>query len=124
MPTTKDLRIFGYIWGAIFLLVSYLHNNFAVVYLLVSTTFFISATYCPNIYQKVYFYQLWIKFGNFIGHINSKIIIFILFFFMFVPIGLLLKLFRKDLLKKKLDKSLVSYFEKRKTQPGSMVNQF
>lgn len=58
------------------------------------------------------------------GKINSKIIIFILFYFIFLPIGLVFKILKKDLLKKKLDKSSNSYFIDRVTQPGDMKNQF
>ena len=119
----NTLRTFGYIWSFIFFLISYF-NNFNSILLAASLLFLISSTFFPTIYVRTHIFQLWVKFGNFIGHINSKIIIFILFFFIFTPIGILLKIFRKDLLKKKLDKNKVSYFEKRQTQPGTMINQF
>jgi hypothetical protein len=58
------------------------------------------------------------------GKVNSKIIISVLFFFIFAPIGIFLRLIKKDLLNKKLNKKVESYFVKRETQPGSMINQF
>ena len=119
----KTLRTFGYIWAAILGIVGCI-NDFNTALLVASLCFFISATLFPNIYVKTYIFQLWVKFGNFFGNINSKIIIFALFFFIFTPIGILLKIFRKDLLKKKLDKDKESYFEKRSSQPGTMINQF
>ena len=62
--------------------------------------------------------------GNIIGNVNSRIIIFLLFYFMFVPLGLALKIIGKDPLKKALDKNVKSYFEDRKTDPGSMNKQY
>lgn len=119
----KNLRVFGFIWAFIFFLISYF-NHFNLVTLTLFCCFFFSASFFPNIYVKTYIFQLWMKIGWLLGYVNSKIIVFILFFFIFTPIGFLLKIFGKDLLKKRLDKNSMSYFEKRKIQPGSMRNQF
>ena len=43
---------------------------------------------------------------------------------MFAPLGFFLRAMGKDYLKKKLDKNAVSYFEDRKTDPGSMEKQY
>jgi len=123
MPDKKTLRTFGYIWAAILAVAGYI-NDLNPILLATSLCFIVSATLFPKIYIKIHIFQCWIKFGNFIGHINLKIIIFALFFFIFTPIGILLKIFRKDLLKKRLDKNKESYFEKRSIQPGIMNNQF
>ena len=124
----SQLRSFGYIWGSIFLVIGLfpvkngLDPRAWAVQLAIA--FILVSTFYPNIFSKIRFYQAWIKFGNFVGHINSKIIIFILFYGLFLPIGLVLKLFGKDLLHKKLDKKADSYFDERVDQPGSMENQF
>ena len=76
------------------------------------------------IYLKTYTYQSWVKLGNLIGNLNSKLIILILFFFVFTPMGLIFKLFGKNFLLKKIDKNKKSYLINRKIQPGSMFNQF
>lgn len=123
MIEKKSLRAFGLIWAFILGIIGYFYDNNTILFAL-SFCFVISSILFPEIYVKIRIYQGWIKIGNFIGHINSKIIIFILFFFLFTPIGILLKIFKKDLLKKKLDKNKKSYFEKRVTQPGTMINQF
>lgn len=83
----------------------------------------VSLVYC-QLYSKLYLYQGWVAFGEFVGKINSKIILFALFFGVFSPVGIFLRIIRKDLLHKKIDKNASSYFIKRTTQPGSMVNQF
>lgn len=123
MSNKKTLRTFGYIWALIFLIVSCTHN-INVIFLAISLCFFLGATFYPSIYVKIHLFQLWIKFGNLMGKINSKIIILTLFFFVFTPIGIFLKLIKKDLLCKKINKTIKSYFIERRIQPGSMINQF
>ncbi len=49
---------------------------------------------------------------------------FILYFGIFTPVSLVLKILGKDLLKKKMDKQGSSYWIDRETQPQSMKNQF
>ena len=60
-----------------------------------------------------YPYHLWIKFGNLLGFINSRIILSIIFIFIMQPIALIMKLVRYDPLKRGLNKSN-SYREIRK----------
>ena len=55
-------------------------------------------------------YTGWMKFGNFMGsYIMTPLIMGIVFFAMFMPMGLVMRLFGKDLLAQKLDKSSESY---------------
>ena len=49
---------------------------------------------------------------------------FILYFCIFTPVSIFLKILGKDLLDKKIDKSQNSYWIERKKQPESMKNQF
>ena len=128
MENKKQLRSFGFIWAFIFLVIaSYplLNDEPVRMWSLYTSLAFISISVIfPSFYQKIYFYQGWIKFGNFVGKVNSKIIIFILFYIIFLPIGLILKILRKDLLGKKINESAKSYFIDRKEQPKDMQNQF
>ena len=124
----RDLKNFGLIWAVIFLIIAFLpffkaHEiRFWALY--TSLSFIAISLIYPNFYQQIYFYQGWIKFGNLIGKINSKIIILILFYVIFMPIGIILKILRKDLLRKKIDKLSTSYFIDRELQPQNMKNQF
>jgi len=54
-------------------------------------------------------YIVWMKFGNIMNWINTRIILGILFYGMFMPIGLVMRLFGKDSMHRKLDKKLSSY---------------
>ena len=65
---------------------------------------------------------LWFKFGMLLGRIVSPIIMALVFFSVVTPTGLIMKLFKKDLLKlKRKDKK--SYWIERKTK-SEMKNQF
>jgi hypothetical protein len=49
------------------------------------------------------------KIGHALGWINSRIILGILFFLMFAPVALVLRLFGKDMLRQRLDASATTY---------------
>lgn len=54
-------------------------------------------------------YIVWMKFGNIMNWINTRIILGILFYGIFLPIGIVMRLFGKDAMQRKLDKKLSSY---------------
>jgi len=116
----NDLRLFALIWSVIFGVLG-LYNSMTVLFYLMGL-FLIVGVIKPIVLSG--FYKIWIKVGEFIGGIISKIIMFILYFGLFTPIAIFLKIFGKDLLNKKLDKSKKSYWIDRKIQPQSMKNQF
>tara|TARA_Y100000589_G_scaffold114753_1_gene108952 strand:- start:110 stop:478 length:369 start_codon:yes stop_codon:yes gene_type:complete len=122
MIEKRSLRIFGILWSVIFFFLGY--KNGLNIFFIISISFLLSSILFPEIYLKSYLYQGWIKFGDLIGNINSKIIIFIMFFFILTPIGLFLKGTGKHFLSKRIEKKRISYLEDREFQPGSMINQF
>ena len=71
-------------------------------------------------------YSIWIKIGDGLGWINSQIILGIVFYGMFTPIGLIMKVFGKDPLKKKPDPQASSYWSEKKPidHQESMKYQF
>ena len=121
--SNTSLRVFGFIWCFIFAIFSFIYNYDPILFGL-SFCFLFSACLFPRIYVDIRVYQIWIKLGNVIGYVNSRIIIFLLFYFMFVPFGLVLKICGRDALKKTLDKNVKSYFEDRKNDPSSMNKQY
>lgn len=56
-------------------------------------------------------YGPWMKFGHVIGTINTKIILTGVFFIIFTPVSLLFKLIGKDMMNKKIDRSILSYWQ-------------
>jgi len=118
----RDLRIFGLIWGLIAAVVAFKSGHVVAVFL--SLIFFAVAVFFPKFYLYSGFYKAWIRFGNVLGKANGFVISFILFYAIFTPVGICLRLFKKDLLFKKLDPAATSYFIDRKVQPNDMKRQF
>lgn len=120
----KDLRIFGLIWAAIFGFIAYRSENHIWFFALISSLFLVISLFFPEIFSRFKIYQNWVKFGGALGKINSFIIVFILFYAIFTPVGIILRLMKKDLLSKKIDKSKTSYFLSQRNQINDMKHQF
>lgn len=54
-------------------------------------------------------YRVWMKFGDVMGYINTRIIMSVLFFIILTPIGWLLRAFGKNPLVRTFDRAAVSY---------------
>jgi hypothetical protein len=54
-------------------------------------------------------YLLWMKIGHALGWINTRIILGLVFFIMFAPVALVLRIFGKDPLHRKLDEKAGTY---------------
>lgn len=122
----SDLKTFALIWSFIFLVVGLwplLNDESVRVWGLVIALIFITIAFIkPSILSG--FYKVWVRFGEIIGGVISKVIMIILFYGMFTPVALVLKLLGKDLLNKKIDKNASSYWVNREMQPGSLKNQY
>ena len=118
-------RSFGIVFFIVFLLVSIypLINGENIRYwsLIISLIFLILGFLNSKILTPLN--KTWFKFGIFLGRIISPFIMGIIFFFVVTPTGLLMRIFKKDLLKLKFNNDK-SYWIK-KTEPKSkMKNQF
>jgi hypothetical protein len=51
----------------------------------------------------------WMKFGNMMNWINTRIILGIVFYGLILPFGLVMRIFGKDPMKRRLDNSVSSY---------------
>ena len=114
--TNSDLRKFGFIMGGMFALIFGLifpwigdrtKDTWPMWPFFVMAVFWAVAVVAPQILRPVN--EIWIKVGNVLGFINSRIILGVMFFAMIFPIGMLLKLFGKDSMNRKLDKKTDTY---------------
>ena len=67
--------------------------------------------------------RLWFKFGLLLGKFISPIIMGIIFFIVVTPIGIIMRLFKKDLLNLKFNKKETYWIDK-KGPKSKMKNQF
>lgn len=71
--------------------------------------------------------QLWVKLGVLLGKVVSPIALGVLFFLVFTPLGIVMRLAGKDSLRLKIDPGAETYWIERKPPgppPDSMTNQF
>jgi hypothetical protein len=101
LTNNEEIRIWSIILSLIFLILGLLKSKFL---------------YPLNI--------LWFKFGVFLGKIVSPIIMSIIFFLVVTPIGLLMRLFGKDILHLKLNKKKRTYWIEKSVIKSTMKNQF
>ena len=119
-------KSFGIVFFLVFLLISIypLANNENVRYwsLIVSLIFLILGLLNSAILSPLN--KLWFKFGILLGKIVSPLLMGIIFFLVVTPIGLLMKIFKKDLLNLTFNNKKKTYWIE-KTEPKSkMKNQF
>jgi hypothetical protein len=67
--------------------------------------------------------KLWFKFGIFLSKIISPLIMGIIFFLVVTPIGIIMRIFGKDVLNLKYNKNQ-SYWIEKKGPKSKMKNQF
>ena len=67
--------------------------------------------------------KLWFKFGIFLSKIISPLIMGLIFFLVVTPIGLIMRIFGKDVLNLKYNKNK-SYWIKKTDPKSTMKNQF
>ena len=68
--------------------------------------------------------KLWFKLGLALGAVVAPVIMALVYFTTVVPIGLIMRLMGKDMLRQKLDKNIKSYWINRDQPMRPMKNQF
>jgi predicted membrane metal-binding protein len=76
--------------------------------LLIAAAFLLAGFAAPGILAPLN--RLWFRFGMALGRIVSPVVMGILFFGTVMPTGLLMRLFRKDLLRLRFDPAAESYW--------------
>ena len=126
----NDIKIssnksFGIVFFIVFLLIGLypiIHDeNIRIWSLIISCIFLVLGFLNSSILTPLNL--LWFKFGILLGKLISPIIMGFVFFLVVTPIGLIMRLFKKDLLKLKKNNAK-SYWIKRSINESSMKNQF
>ena len=113
-PDKRTLRKFGMTMGIAFLVISslfFFRQKYAgaMYSLVVSCVFFITRVFRPAFLKPVYI--VWMRLAFILGWINTRIILIVMYYLVFTPIGLAMKLFRIDPLERK--KNEESYWKKK-----------
>ena len=93
--------------------------------LIVAAVLVAAALIVPDILGP--FNRIWTKFGLLLHMVTSPVIMGLMFFLVISPIGLLLRLFNKDVLRLRCDSAAASYWIERRPpgpEPKTMSDQF
>ena len=101
LKSQGDLRLWAFILSLVFLVLGVLNSKLLTP-----------------------FNKLWFKFGILLGSIVSPIVMGTVFFLVVTPVGLIMRLLGKDLLRINKNKTVFTYWIKRDKQHNSMKKQF
>ena len=128
--TEKNIKIssnrsFGIVFFIFFLIIAVYplinDGNIKFLPLIISIIFLILGLLNSKILSPLN--KLWFMFGLFLGKIISPLIMALIFFLVVTPTGLLMRIFRKDILNLKYNNNK-SYWIKKNGQKSKMKNQF
>ena len=123
MNKSREFGItFFAIFFLIFLFIFFKNEEINVYIFIVSIIFLILGILKAKILLSLRY--VWIKLGIYIGKFISPIVIFVVYFSVILLTKIALIIFKKDVLKLKINKNLNSYWEKRKKTNIDMNNQY
>jgi len=123
--TNQDLRKFGLIVGSLFGLLgvwpALVHGRALRTWAVtLAGVLAVSALVFPR--SLAHIHQGWMKVGHVLGWINTRIIMGVIFFVLFTPLGLVMDLMGKDPMLRRFEPNLDSYRVKKGTRPTSHMN--
>lgn len=126
MKPQHSNKSFGLLFFIVFLIIGLwpLKNgdSLNIYFIAISITFLILGLINSKLLSPLN--KIWIKLGEVLGIIISPIVMFLVYFIVLTPVSLIVRLFGKDLLGLKFFKKNDSYWIIRKSNLGSMNNQF
>jgi len=118
------LRKFGLVMSAsftVFTLVIFLkRGQVTVITSAISLICLIAALIYPHFLK--YFYIFWMKLAFLLGWFNTRLLLCIIFYAVFAPIGLILRLFRVDPLERRLNEGMSSYWKPKENKRFMVVD--
>ena len=118
-------RSFGFVFSIVFLLIALwplLNNSEIRIWSLILSAIFLILGFLNSIILNP-LNILWFKFGLLLGKIISPLVMGLIFFCVVTPIGILMKIFMKDLLKLKYNNKN-SYWVDKNEPKSKMSDQF
>ena len=123
----KGLRQFGLITGTIFIVLFGLIFPFIFNFSIPTWPFVLGgilitwALIIPSSLNPVY--KAWMKLGGAIGWVMNRVVLFIVFYLLFFPVSLIMKLVSYDPMNRKLDKTADTYRINTKLRDSSHIKR-
>ena len=109
--STKQLRSFGLVAGGMFGLIgiwSIIHKHDIHGWAILASAAFVFPAVALQSALR-YPYRVWMLAGHGLGWINTRIILTLLFYVVFTPVSLLMRLFHRDSMRRNFDPALDTY---------------
>tara|TARA_B100000965_G_C19040074_1_gene519053 strand:+ start:68 stop:472 length:405 start_codon:yes stop_codon:yes gene_type:complete len=122
----RKSKNFGYTFSIIFLLTflySFFFSKISSYYFLALSLLILFLTVIkPNLFSL--FSNIWEKFGLLLGRVFSPLILALIYLITIIPINLIVRILRIDLINKKLSNKVKSYWIIRKDSKVNFKDQF
>ena len=119
-------RGFGLVFAAVFVIISFyplwFEKKMHLWACIIAIIFLFFSIFLPKV--LILPNKLCFKLGSFLGAIVSPIIMWMIFFLIVTPTGMIVRLFGKDILNQKINKTIKSYWIKKIKTVSLMKNQF
>jgi hypothetical protein len=98
----RDIRIVFLIFSAIFAVFAWRHYPSILSYILMGLISIMLPliAFSPVILRPIFI--MWLKIAHAVGWFNTQLLLSIVFILVFIPTGLIMRLFRKDPMKRKI----------------------
>ncbi len=108
---SRDIRLVFLIFCAIFSALAWKHYPSTPSYVLIGLVIVILPliAFFPILFRPIF--KLWLKVAKAVGWFNTQIILTLVYILIFVPFGLLIRLFRKDQMRRQILVEEKTYWE-------------
>ena len=106
----RDIRVVFLVFSLFFSIIAWKNypSNLSFAFMGLVVLQVLTLTFKPLLLRPVF--QVWLKVAHFIGRVNTQIILTLLYYLVFTPYGLVMRLFGRDPLQRKLT-SAGTYWE-------------
>jgi len=110
----------SFLFAAITLFIFIKHRQLASSIFIVSLLFLLTGLSRPVLLK--YFYILWMKLAFILGWFNTRLLLCIIFYLVFSPIALIMRILKVDFLERKLHPQATSYWKIKNKQESLAEN--
>ena len=114
----KDLKKFGLTVGPVLIAIAAIllikRNNSAAFWGCAGVLILVLSFAAPAVLKPLN--RIWMSFSIVLGWIMTRLILIILFYLALTPMSIVARLLRKDLLDRRIDRSVKSYWQKRESK--------
>jgi hypothetical protein len=125
-PNRRELRKFGLLVGAVFAALGLVWlargKGSAPWFLAPGAALMLLGALWPKVLKPVYL--VWMSLAIVLGFVVSQVILTLVFFLVFTPLGLVARCAGRDFLKRRLDRSAATYWMPRERPAGRLPAEY